>query len=210
LLYGLDFNGNQVWSTQVGAAIPYADEGNATLTTGLGSGDGLIIVPTASKLFVYGGPNASPTPTPTPTPTPVPTPTPTPGPDTSVTWQNNVVHDGYDSGSSLTPPLGVKWQYDFASAGVQSISYPLIAQGLVIVTTTGSSTHLTALNEATGQQIWSATITGTYATTYAAYDSGKVFVVNYDGLMQSFDAATGTPGWSVRLPFQYSFTSAPT
>jgi outer membrane protein assembly factor BamB len=210
LLYALDFNGNQVWSTQVGAPIPAADEQNATLTTGLGSGDGLIVVPTASKLFVYGGPNSSPTPTPTATPTPAPTPTPTPGPDTSVTWQNNVVHDGNDSGSTLTPPLEVKWQHDFASAGVQSTSYPLIAQGLVILTTAGSSTSLTALNEATGQQIWSAPITGTFGTANAAYDAGKVFVVNYDGLMQSFDAATGKPGWSVKLPFQYAFTSPPT
>jgi outer membrane protein assembly factor BamB len=104
----------------------------------------------------------------------------------------------------------VKWQHDFTSAGVQSISYPLIAQGMVIVITRGSSTSLTALNEATGQQVWSANITGTYATANAAYDSGKVFIVNFDGLMQSFDAATGKPGWSVKLPFQYSFTSPPT
>ena len=34
----------------------------------------------------------------------------------------------------------------------------------------------------------------------AAYDSGKVFVVNNAGLMTAFDAATGNLLWSVRSP----------
>jgi outer membrane protein assembly factor BamB len=41
----------------------------------------------------------------------------------------------------------------------------------------------------------------------AAYDNGTVFVLNFDGLLQSFDANTGTPGWSVQLPVQWDFTS---
>jgi len=53
-LYGLNASGQQIWSTQVGAAIPAPDEQNATLTTGMGAGDGLLIVPTASVLAAYG------------------------------------------------------------------------------------------------------------------------------------------------------------
>ena len=53
-LYGLNASGQQIWSTQVGAAIPAPDEQNATLTTGMGAGDGLLIVPTASVLVAYG------------------------------------------------------------------------------------------------------------------------------------------------------------
>ena len=53
-LYGLNTSGQQIWSTQVGAAIPDPDEWNATLTTGLGAGDSLLIVPTASTLVAYG------------------------------------------------------------------------------------------------------------------------------------------------------------
>jgi len=94
------------------------------------------------------------------------------------------------------------------------MSYPLIAQGLIMVTTVGSPPaspkSLIVFDEATGQQIWSVVITGTFGYSNAAYDSGKIFIVNYDGLVQTFDAATGTPGWSAKLPGQYAFTSPPT
>ena len=66
VLYGLDFLGHQVWSTQVGASIPAPDEQNALLTTGLGTGDGLLVVPAGAVLAVYDG--SIPTLTPTPTP----------------------------------------------------------------------------------------------------------------------------------------------
>lgn len=57
------------------------------------------------------------------------------GTDKSVAWQNNTVHDGFDPASSLVPPLALKWSRDLGANGVTSISYPLIAQGLVFVTT---------------------------------------------------------------------------
>jgi len=53
-LYGLNANGQQVWSTNVGAAIPGPDEQNAYLTTGLGAGDRLLVVPTERTLVCYG------------------------------------------------------------------------------------------------------------------------------------------------------------
>src|SRR5262249_9261932 len=68
-LYGLNTSGQQIWSTQVGAPIPAPDEFNDTLTTGLGSGDGLLIVPAASLLVAYVAATPSPTPTASPTPT---------------------------------------------------------------------------------------------------------------------------------------------
>jgi outer membrane protein assembly factor BamB len=134
-------------------------------------------------------------------------------PDKSVTWQNNPTHDGFDPASHLVTPLTLKWSRDLSASGVQSISYPLIAQGLVFVTTTTKNnygTTLMALDEDTGMTVWSTPISGTYYFATAAYDSGKVFVVNFDGLMKAFDAATGTLLWSVDLPDQYAFTSPPT
>ena len=132
-------------------------------------------------------------------------------PDKSVTWQNTPVHDGFDPASPLVPPLTLKWSRDLSTNGVQSISYPLIAQGLVVVTTTtNQGNKVMALNEHTGATVWSATVSGTYGFLNAAYDSGKVFVVNFDGLMKAFDAASGTLLWSVDLPDQYAFTSPPT
>jgi len=133
--------------------------------------------------------------------------------DRSVTWQNNPTHDGFDPASPLVPPLSLKWSRDFSASGVVSISYPLIAQGMVFVTTTTENNYgdtLVALNEHTGTTIWSANIPGTYYFANAAYDSGKVFVVNFDGLMKAFNAANGTLLWSVELPDQYAFTSPPT
>src|SRR5205814_8246031 len=90
--------------------------------------------------------------------------------------------------------------------GVDIISYPLIAGGMVFVTTANTNGNygntLWALDENTGMTIWSADLPGTYFFADAAYDSGKVFVVNFDGLMKAFDAASGTLLWSVSLPGQ--------
>ena len=93
-----------------------------------------------------------------------------------------------------------------------SISYPLIAQGLVFVTTvTDQAESLMALDEQTGATIWSADGNGLYGFANAAYDAGRVFVVNYDGLLKAFDASTGTLYWSVDLADQFgNFTSPPT
>jgi outer membrane protein assembly factor BamB len=136
------------------------------------------------------------------------------GIDESVAWQNNTVHDGYDPASPLVPPLALRWSRDLSAIGVTSISYPLIAQGLVFVTTAtmGNTNAIMALDENTGATIWSADVTSMFGAAFvnAAYDSGKVFVVNYDGLMKAFDAASGTLLWSVNLPDQFFFTSPPT
>jgi outer membrane protein assembly factor BamB len=133
-------------------------------------------------------------------------------PDESVAWQENARHDGFDPVSPLVTPLILKWRQDLSSTGVTSISYPLIAQGLVLVTvdTADSTESLIALDESSGNQVWSADIGGTYGFANASYDSGKVFTVNFDGLMKAFDAATGNSLWSVSLPGQYAFTSPPT
>jgi outer membrane protein assembly factor BamB len=136
------------------------------------------------------------------------------GTDESVTWQNNPVHDGLNAASPMVPPLEMKWSRDFSASGVDTISYPLIAGGMIFVTTANTNGNygntLWALDENTGMTIWSADLPGTYFFADAAYDSGKVFVVNFDGLMKAFDAASGTLLWSVNLPDQYAFTSAPT
>src|SRR5262249_38701321 len=76
----------------------------------------------------------------------------------------------------------------------------------------GNSNALMALDENTGATIWSADVSSMRGAAFvnAAYDSGKVFVVNNDGLMSAFDAPTGTLLWSVLLQGQFYFTSPPT
>ena len=56
----------------------------------------------------------------------------------------------------MTLPLALKWQHDFTAQSVASISYPIIAQGSVFVTTNSypnAATHsLVAFDESTGEQ----------------------------------------------------------
>jgi outer membrane protein assembly factor BamB/N-acetylneuraminic acid mutarotase len=133
--------------------------------------------------------------------------------DESVAFQNNVAHDGSDPASPLVPPLTVKWRHNFSAGGVSCISYPLIAEGRVFVTTTTSVPDgietLMALDARTGSTIWSANVSGTFGFANAAYDSGRVFVVNFDAVVKAFDAATGTLLWSVLLPYPTAIVTAP-
>jgi outer membrane protein assembly factor BamB len=131
-----------------------------------------------------------------------------PSPD-AVTFQANIAHDGHVVDPAITLPLSQKW-----SVPLTTPSFPIIAQGLVIVTsddsTTSGGSRLTARDAATGTEVWGHNISGTYGWSAAGYDNGTVFVVNFDGLLRSYDAVTGAFGWSVQLPDQYIFTSPPT
>ena len=126
----------------------------------------------------------------------------------AVAYQISVSHDGCSDDTTIVPPLTQRWSRDFTGP----VSYPLIADGRVFVTVAdndGFGTTLYALDQATGATLWSQAITGTPWST-AAYDAGRVFVVNFDGLLRRFDAASGAPAWAVQLPGQYQFTSPPT
>jgi outer membrane protein assembly factor BamB len=139
-------------------------------------------------------------------------PNPTAGCATlAVAYQISVSHDGCSGDSTVVPPLTQRWSRDFTGP----VSYPLIADGKVfvtVVTNPGGSygTTLYALDQATGATLWSQAITGAFWWSNAAYDAGRVFVVNYNGLLRAFDAASGAPAWAVQLPGQGSFTSPPT
>ena len=56
MLYGLDLRrGLPVWSANVGAGIPGPDEQNVSQPlTGLGAGQGLLVVPAGNRLAAYG------------------------------------------------------------------------------------------------------------------------------------------------------------
>lgn len=124
-------------------------------------------------------------------------------------YQINVAHSGVQSDSALTPPLTHRWTTTLAAAP----SYALIARGKVFVTFGDSQTSgatLDALDQTTGNVVWSKSIPSTYSFSAAAYDAGKVFVVNFNGALRAFDADSGTQVWSTQLPGQSSFTSPPT
>ena len=128
----------------------------------------------------------------------------------SVSYQINAQHSGsavFQAGLKL--PLRQMWT---RSLGGQ-VSYPLIAEGKVLVTAAVGNPYgatLYALDRATGATLWTQSIPGTYSSSMIAYDNGNVFAVNFDGLLRAFKAATGAPLWQAQMPAQYAFQTPPT
>lgn len=127
----------------------------------------------------------------------------------STSFQINSAHNGnvsFDTGFS--PPLAKMWSRDLGGP----ISYPLIADGKIIVTVGNSWPHngsqLYAMDLKSGNILWQKLIGGLYWWSNAAYDNGTVFLANYVGEVQAYDATTGITRWMRRVPKQqfYSFT----
>jgi outer membrane protein assembly factor BamB len=129
----------------------------------------------------------------------------------AVAYQIDHGHTGRQRSHS-NPPLERTWSVDLGGP----VSYPLIANGRVFVTVAdfphnayGTSLH--ALDERTGAPLWGpVALPGTYFWSALAYDRGRVFTITFDGTLTAHDAATGATVWSVALPGQYAFSSAPT
>lgn len=179
------------------------------------SGISITVVLTATSAQSPGPtPPAPPTPSPAPSPTPPLPPTPLPVLSQSVAYHVDPAHTGRVAyGQPLNLPATPTWSVQLPGA----VSYPLIAGSKVFITTAGTSspsvngTQLYALDEASGNVVWGPLdFPGTYNWSAHAYDNGKVFIVNSDGLLRCYDASTGTAGWSVRLPGQTQFNSPPT
>jgi outer membrane protein assembly factor BamB len=148
--------------------------------------------------------------TPSPRPTVLPDGAVTLSTDPAVSYRINPTHAGFQAANLTSRRLGKRWSRDLGGV----VSYPLVASGKIFVTVANAGSYgsaLVALDEKTGRTVWGPIdLGGTYNFSGAAYDQGKVFVVNGDGLLRSFDANYGTPGWSIKAEGQYSFGSAPT
>jgi hypothetical protein len=135
---------------------------------------------------------------------------PVPAPGAAVAYHIDVAHTGNQPTTALRPPLARRWSVDLGGA----VSYPLIAGGRVFVTV-GDDTNfnggkLLALDLATGAPSWGPIdVPAMQMWLNAAYDQGRVYVLNFDGRLAAFDAQTGAPLWDVNLPGQYAFMSAP-
>jgi outer membrane protein assembly factor BamB len=127
----------------------------------------------------------------------------------SVTYQNNIAHSGRASLPGFMGSLKLLWSRNL---GMGAVSYPLISGGLVFVTAASnqkSGTELFALDASTGTIAWRQAIAGSHHWSNASYESGLVFVVNFDGAVQAFAAASGSLNWSVQLKGQTQFSSPP-
>src|ERR1051325_1785946 len=98
-------------------------------------------------------------------------------------FQINETHSGSTTIDHLIPPLKVRWT---ANIG-QGLSYPLIADGRVFVT---QGITLYALDATNGSVLWSFVLGGTFPIAASCYENGRVFSLNYSGLLRAFDAAT--------------------
>jgi outer membrane protein assembly factor BamB len=128
----------------------------------------------------------------------------------SVTYQANPQHSGaVDDGP--TPPLGIRWAWNLNGPA----SYPVVAGGKVYVaardlTNQSYGTTLYTFDAQTGTLAWSRPLSGTYWFAALAYDAGRLFVLNFDGILSAFDANTGAALWGKQMPGQYAFTAPPT
>jgi len=131
----------------------------------------------------------------------------------AVAFQVDVAHSGNQPASTLTPPLTRAWSVDFGDT-VDYVSYPLIVDGRVFVTTSAdkvANSTLRALDLATGKVIWGPlAIGGANQWSNAAYDDGRIYVVISSGLVTAFDPASGATLWSKKMPGQNDFSSPPT
>lgn len=109
-----------------------------------------------------------------------------------------------------TFPGSPTWTVEFDA----ELAHPLIAEGLVFVASENPYFYgmfLHALDADDGTTVWGPVeIPGTYWSAMLAYDDGKLFVLNNDGVLRAFEAATGTPQWSVNVPRTYSYSRPPT
>lgn len=130
-----------------------------------------------------------------------------------VAYQLNASHTGATTMFGFSGPLEQKWSVDMSG----SVSYPLLAEGKIFVTTANSpenGVHLHGLEAATGASVWSAPVPAVYNAGEACYANGKVFVysnkVTSQPTLDAFEASTGTLLWSQPLTGQNMFTSPPT
>jgi outer membrane protein assembly factor BamB len=144
-----------------------------------------------------------------------PNPSPAPPLSESYAYQIDYAHSGRATVGVSGPTFPPISHWSATLKGL--ISYPLIANGMVFVTTNAlpssgnSGTSLYALDKASGNIVWGPTGIPESFSLWSglAYDHGTVFVINYDGKLASFNAATGAPGWSISLPGQDQIDAPP-
>jgi outer membrane protein assembly factor BamB len=112
--------------------------------------------------------------------------------DQATSYQENAGHTGFASGGSLdAPPLTQAWSVNLGG----TLSYPLIANGMVYVLET-DGTHdgstLDALSTSSGAIVWQRPVS---ADSAIAYDNGQLFIGQDDGNVTAVNATTGATNW---------------
>src|SRR5215469_1293790 len=123
-------------------------------------------------------------------------------PPEATAYQITVGHSGATtSGGTLALQLSPLWTVNLSAAG----TYPVIVGNRVYEVAGGL---LYALDSQTGATVWGPKQVAN--AIGATVDGGTVFALSSSGLYSTFDAATGTAGWTTQLTGQFFFSSAPT
>lgn len=127
----------------------------------------------------------------------------------SVTFQVNPAHDGHVVfPNGFKPPLKQKWLRKLDGV---VLSYPIVANGLVFVIANGQDSKYTldAFDLANGKTVWTRRIR-TNHIVHAAYDNGRIFVLEFSGTVDAFSAdRAGTPLWAVKLKLGQGYYTPP-
>jgi outer membrane protein assembly factor BamB len=130
----------------------------------------------------------------------------------STGYQINASHDGTQPIATLPEQPRVRWTKDFGT----TVGYPVITGGRVFVVVRASSgnsygTRLYALDIDDGSVLWGPIVNqATYFRAGLTAGEGRVYQIDYDGVLRAFDETNGNELWSRDLPGQYSFSSPPT
>jgi outer membrane protein assembly factor BamB len=97
-------------------------------------------------------------------------------------------NDSYQAASTIRPPYYQRWSRPLRLA----VPAPIIADGRVYVSASGTQTTLMALDVATGATDWSVN----EPSAHLAYDDGTLFASTF-GDLTAYDAASGAVLWSL-------------
>ncbi len=127
----------------------------------------------------------------------------------SNSFQIDPAHTGsLQTPEHFTPPLQQKWAVDLGAP----ISYPVIADGLVFVTTAGypdTGEKVFALSTSTGKVVWEQFVGGGLSEAYLTWLNGTIFALGSNGIIEASDATTGRLKWTVQITDQLSFGTPP-
>jgi outer membrane protein assembly factor BamB len=133
-------------------------------------------------------------------------------PSDYATYLANAAHTNAANDGSLVPPLRRIWAMPLG----QLVSYPLIVDNLVYVTTAATQTQharALALQRETGETTWRFDL-GAAQTGYLTYEAGRVFEVDTEvstggAMLRALDAQGGTADWQVPVIGNQPISTAP-
>jgi outer membrane protein assembly factor BamB len=98
-------------------------------------------------------------------------------------------HDNAQPADTVASPLTPAWTATFGD----TVSYPLVAAGLVIVSAAESAPTIRALDVTTGTLVWGPIVVG--EPVMLAYNQGRLFTLDFNGRLTARDVVTGAQQW---------------